>query len=58
MVNIEKCLEFITLQNEINHDIDTTGETSPWKAAQLDLLVEKLSIEDGEWIVDTLAKAL
>jgi hypothetical protein len=58
MINIDKCLEFISLQNDINQDIDTTGQTSPWKAAELDVLGDKLSHEEIDWIEDTLAKAL
>jgi hypothetical protein len=58
MINIDKCLEFISLQKEINEDIRTTGETSPWKAAQLDLLVMNITGEESDWILDTWEKVL
>ena len=58
MINIDKCLEFISLQKEINEDIRTKGETSPWKAAQLDSLVMSITGEESDWILDTWEKVL
>lgn len=58
MINIDKCLEFTRLQKDINEDIRTKGETSPWKAAQLDSLVMDISGEESDWILDTWEKVL
>ena len=58
MINIDKCLEFISLQKDINDDIRTKGETSPWKVAQLDSLVMDMSGEESDWILDTWKKVL
>ena len=58
MVNVQKCLEFIRLQKDINEDIRTKGETSPWKAAQLDSLVMDINGEESDWILDTWEKVL
>ena len=52
MVDVLKCLEFINLQKDINLDIDMKGETSPWKAAQLDVLADKLNEEEIDWVLD------
>jgi hypothetical protein len=58
MINVTKCLEFIALQKDINQDIDMTGETSPWKAAELDLIIEKLNEQEIDWIAKTWDKVL
>ncbi len=52
MVDVLKCLEFINLQKDINQDIDMKGETSPWKAAQLDVLVDGMNQEEREFILE------
>ncbi len=58
MVDVLKCLEFIRLQQDINQDIDAKGETSPWKAAQLDVLVDGMNKEERDWVLDTWEKVL
>jgi hypothetical protein len=58
MINIDKCLEFISLQKEINEDIRTEGKTSPWKAERLDVLVMGFNGEENDWILDTWEKVL
>ena len=52
MIDLNKCIEFIRLQDSINKDIDMKGETSPWKAAQLDVLADKLNEEEIDWVLD------
>ena len=52
MIDLHKCIEFIRLQDSINKDIDMKGETSPWKAAQLDVLADKLNEEEIDWVLD------
>ena len=58
MINIDKCLEFISLQKEINEDIRTEGKTLPWKADRLDVLVMGFNGEENDWILDTWEKVL
>lgn len=58
MINIDKCLEFISLQKEINEDIRTEGKTLPWKADRLDELVMGFNGEENDWILDTWEKVL
>ena len=52
MVDVLKCLEFKTLQWDINHDIDHIGYTTIAKADRLDELVNELSKEDMDFILD------
>ena len=58
MINIDKCLEFISLQKEINEDIRTEGKTAPWKAERLDVLVMGFNGEENDWILDTWERVL
>jgi hypothetical protein len=58
MINIDKCLEFISLQKDINEDIRTEGKTLPWKAERLDVLVVGFNGEENDWILDTWEKVL
>jgi len=58
MINIDKCLEFISLQKEINEDIRTEGKILPWKAERLDVLVMGFNGEENDWILDTWEKVL
>ena len=51
MIDLIKCLAFMKLQVEINNDIDMRGETSPWKAAELDVLVDSMNEFEREWIL-------
>lgn len=58
MINIEKCLKFISLQKDINNDIEMMGQTSLRKAVQLDLMIEKLNAQEMDYIIRTWSKVL
>ena len=58
MINITKCLKFISLQKDINNDIEMMGQTSIRKANQLDSLVEKLNKQEMDYIIKTWDKVL
>jgi len=58
MINIEKCLKFISLQKDINNDIEMMGQTSIRKANQLDAMVEKLNKQEMDYIIKTWDKVL
>jgi hypothetical protein len=58
MINIEKCLKFISLQKDINNDIEMMGQTSIRKANQLDSMVEKLNKQEMDYIIKTWDKVL
>jgi hypothetical protein len=58
MINIEKCLKFISLQRDINNDIEMMGKTSLRKAAQLDRIIEKLNQQEMDYIVKNWNKVL
>ena len=52
MINVQKCLKFIALQNSINKDIDTVGQTTVEKADKLDRLGDKLNEQEIDWIYE------
>ncbi len=52
MVDIIKCLEFKKLQWSINADIDQIGYTTIVKADRLDEMVEELTPEEIEYILE------
>jgi hypothetical protein len=58
MINITKCLKFISLQKDINNDIEMMGQTSIRKANQLDAMVEKLNKQELDYIIKTWNKVL
>jgi hypothetical protein len=58
MINITKCLKFISLQKDINNDIEMMGQTSIRKANQLDSMVEKLNKQEMDYIIKTWNKVL
>ncbi len=58
MINIQKCLKFISLQKNINNDIEMMGQTSIRKANQLDAMVEKLNKQEMDYIIKTWDKVL
>jgi hypothetical protein len=58
MINIQKCLKFISLQKDINNDIEMMGQTSIRKANQLDSMVEKLNKQEMDYIIKTWDKVL
>ena len=58
MINIQKCLKFISLQKDINNDIEMMGQTSIRKANQLDAMVEKLNKQEMDYIIKTWNKVL
>lgn len=58
MINIEKCLKFISLQKDINNDIEMMGQTSLRKAVQLDSMIEKLNAQEMDYIIKTWDKVL
>ena len=58
MINIQKCLKFISLQKDINNDIEMMGQTSIRKANQLDSMVEKLNKQEIDYIIKTWDKVL
>jgi hypothetical protein len=58
MINITKCLKFISLQKDINNDIEMMGQTSIRKANQLDAMVEKLNKQEMDYIIKTWDKVL
>jgi len=58
MINIQKCLKFISLQKDINNDIEMMGQTSIRKANQLDAMVEKLNKQEMDYIIKTWDKVL
>jgi len=58
MINITKCLKFISLQKDINNDIEMMGQTSIRKANQLDTMVEKLNKQEMDYIIKTWDKVL
>jgi hypothetical protein len=58
MINITKCLKFISLQKDINNDIEMMGQTSIRKANQLDSMVEKLNKQEMDYIIKTWDKVL
>jgi hypothetical protein len=58
MINIQKCLKFISLQKDINNDIEMMGQTSIRKANQLDSMVEKLNKQEMDYIIKTWNKVL
>ena len=58
MINITKCLKFISLQKDINNDIEMMGQTSIRKANQLDAMVEKLNKQEMDYIIKTWNKVL
>jgi hypothetical protein len=58
MINIQKCLKFISLQKDINNDIEMMGQTSIRKANQLDSMVEKLNKQEMDYIIKTWEKVL
>lgn len=58
MINIDKCLEFIALQKDINNDINTVGQTTAEKADKLDTMVESLTKQDMDYIIETWDKVL
>jgi hypothetical protein len=58
MINITKCLKFISLQKDINNDIEMMGQTSIRKANQLDSMVEKLNKQEIDYIIKTWDKVL
>jgi hypothetical protein len=58
MINITKCLKFISLQKDINNDIEMMGQTSIRKANQLDSMVEKLNKQEMDYIIKIWDKVL
>jgi hypothetical protein len=58
MINIQKCLKFISLQKDINNDIEMMGQTSIRKANQLDSMIEKLNKQEMDYIIKTWDKVL
>jgi hypothetical protein len=58
MINIDKCLKFISLQKDINNDIEMMGQTSIRKANQLDSMIEKLNKQEMDYIIKTWDKVL
>ena len=52
MIDLIKCLAVIKLQNEIDNEIDMTGGTSPWKMAELDVMLDKLNELEIEWVTN------
>lgn len=52
MINIQKCLEFKKLQWSINADIDQIGYTTIAKADRLDEMVEELTTEEMDYILE------
>ena len=52
MIDLNKCIEFMRLQNSINKDIDMNGETSYDKAAKLEILADSMNDEEIDWILE------
>jgi hypothetical protein len=52
MINIQKCLEFKKLQWDINSDIHQIGYTTIVKANRLDAMVEDLTTEEMDYILE------
>lgn len=52
MINFQKCIEFKKLQWDINSDIDQIGYTTIAKADRLDEMVEELTPEEIEYILE------
>lgn len=52
MINFQKCLEFKKLQWDINSDIDQIGYTTIAKADRLDEMVEDLTREEMDYILE------
>jgi hypothetical protein len=52
MINIQKCLEFKKLQWDINSDIDQIGYTTIAKADRLDEIVDNLTKEEMDYILE------
>ena len=58
MINITKCLKFISLQKDINNDIEMMGKTSLRKATQLDSMIEKLNKQEMDYVIKTWDRVL
>jgi len=52
MINFQKCLEFKKLQWDINSDIHQIGYTTIAKADRLDVMVEELTTEEMDYILE------
>jgi hypothetical protein len=52
MLNIQKCIEFKKLQWDINSDIDQIGYTTIAKADLLDEMVDNLTTEEMDYILE------
>ena len=52
MLNIQKCIEFMKLQWDINSDIDQIGYTTIAKADRLDEMVDDLTPEEVKYIAE------
>jgi hypothetical protein len=52
MLNIQKCIEVKKLQWAINSDIHQIGYTTIAKADKLDAMVEELTTEEMDYILE------
>jgi len=52
MINFQKCIEFKKLQWDINSDIHQIGYTTIAKADKLDAMVEELTTEERDYILE------
>jgi hypothetical protein len=52
MINFQKCIEFKKLQWDINSDIHQIGYTTIAKADRLDAMVDNLTPEEMDYILE------